>query len=350
MPNENEGLGTLAKGLLFVFMVVGAVGGGALGQSIGGERTGLLLGAGVGLVLVGFAYYPIARAANSTVTPTGRRWHNLNTIRGVPIQRYAAFNPGLGVAAIAGAIGRATSAWLGFLFFLVAFVAAVVFYRRFHTRRLVAGLTARREYASAHGHEYRDRELNLLGDRWNGIYPNRTVVLQPFGVVAGETDGLPWTVFDSMQLSADGRRVGLPGAERARRTVWVVHLPVAYPRLRLIHDSAPSFVSAAKRREAAAVARLEAEPAAQDFANAAAAAGALELTEERGLPDWWLEGRDLITAAPAPDDDVPIPPERLVGTLDSLLALARVLTTAPLGHHGTRPTTDVPLRAEVRQA
>src|SRR5262245_54509823 len=118
MSNNNEGLGLVAKGLLFVLALVGAGVGGALGESVGGGgRTGLLVGAGLGLILVGFVYYPIARGVNSRVTPDGRVWHNLNTIRGVPIQRYAAFTPALGVASLAGAIGRVTSAWMGFLFF-----------------------------------------------------------------------------------------------------------------------------------------------------------------------------------------------------------------------------------------
>jgi hypothetical protein len=69
-----------------------------------------------------------------------------------------------------------------------------VVYRRFHTKRLLAGLLSRRDCAAAHGLHYQERELNLLGNRWDALYQSRTVVLQPFGVLelSAERDLPDW--------------------------------------------------------------------------------------------------------------------------------------------------------------
>ncbi|GAA4972559.1 hypothetical protein GCM10025331_77990 [Actinoplanes utahensis] len=328
-----------ATGALFALFVAGLGVGGAAGSALIGGTTGLLVGAGTALILSGFAYWFLARALNSTATAGGRVWHDESTVNRIPIQRFAALNPALGVALYTGAIGRATAGWFGCLLFVIAVVAALVLYRRFLNRQRLALLAPRRDYATAHGLHYRDSDLLAVDGRWTDLYPT-AAALAPAGVLGGEIDGLPYTVFDTMQLSEDGRTVGVAAREQVRRTVWVIHLPAAYPRLRLTHARLSRFMNTTRRRESAEAATLEAADTA--FHEAALAAGVLPYTLQHDLSDWWLEGRDLITARTAPATGQPFPPADLITVATTLAGLARLFTSPPLDAYGTTPQHGVP--------
>lgn len=334
-----EGYGMAATGALFALFVVGLGVGGMTGSAVIGGTTGLLVGAGTALILAGPVYWLGARSINSTMTPDGRVWHNESTINSIPVQRFAAFNPALGVALYTGAIGRVTAGWFGCLLFTAAVIAAVVLYQRFHRQRLLALLAARRDYATAHGLHYRDSDLLAVDGRWTDLYPT-AAALAPTGVLGGETGGLPYTIFDTEQLSADGRTVGVPASERARRTVWVIHLPAAYPRLRATRGGLSRFMNATRRRESEDNVQLETSDTA--FREAAVAAGVLTHTVQHDLGDWWIEGRDLIAARPARANEQPIPPADLITTVTALAGLAHLFTTPPLNGFGTAPAHGVP--------
>jgi hypothetical protein len=127
-----------------------------------------------------------------------------------------------------------------------------------------------------------------------------------YGVVGGESAGLPFTVFDALVLSPGGL------ASRAV-TTWVVHLPVVLPTTTADTpdgdsdgdpDSDPDSDPAQIRSDSPALVRE------------LAAAGLVDALAAAGFRRWRIEGWDLVCVGPA------------AAASDELAATAEALTTA----------------------
>jgi hypothetical protein len=104
------------------------LGGLVLGFRITGEPGwATLIGAAVLVVTCGL-HYLLGLAANSTVTPEGRVWHDRSTVSGVPMQVMGIIvNLVFALLLVAIALGHWTTGAVGVLFFLVVAVGAAVF-------------------------------------------------------------------------------------------------------------------------------------------------------------------------------------------------------------------------------
>lgn len=97
-----------------------------------GEKFGWLA-AGILMLVAAGLHHLLAMTLNSTVTPQGRVWHNRNTFTGMPMQLsgtlpFVAF----ALIGVAVSIGEWTSALVGLIFFVVAFVALLAVAFRLH--------------------------------------------------------------------------------------------------------------------------------------------------------------------------------------------------------------------------
>lgn len=327
--------------------------------------TAVRVGEGVGarfavaaVFLAGAALHrAFAWAVNSEVTPEGRIWHELHTYGGVPVEKVTPVWVLVGLAALAMVVAALTTTLIGWLAFGVLVVGSLVAWTRRREGALIAGLRDRRELARQRGWHYQDRASGLPA-RWRDLIGWRYATITPLGVFAGEVDGLPFTVFDSV--------VGLDGVEgQAPRTTWVVHLPVAFPRvdvgpgrdevlrafgvtgsvdrffervfeqgeLPTAPDPSPTGSGPAARcPDAPELARDLLTPAVRAAADAA------------GLLAWRIVGPDLLVSSP--EHLRPLPLDEVVARVEGLAALGRAVVDAVGDRHGTTPAVEPPFAAE----
>lgn len=363
-----------------------------------------LVMAGV-MVLLAPLHWLLGLALNSERTPSGRRWHDRHTIYDVPLQygfhlqlvvAWILVSVALGqvtfplygwllfggvpaaalavyahrdrerlplstrvgggfllvsLAGVAIEVGRAAGPRYGWLMFAgVPLVVLLVLLRR-SSRRQLRSVADRKTLAAERGWLYRDRAADLAL-RWKDLLGRRAAyTVGPFGVLAGEASGLPFTAFDSE-----------PGEPASRLTYWAVHLPVAYPRVQ-VHGKEETFGEWANQFSPAFSAFVDGGPSALTGSlpppapttpddlraeTAEAAFGQALLTPQvrattvaLGLVGWCIEGRDLLLTRqpgrPHTAEDVEQVALRLIG-------LARQLPADLADRFGSPPSTDVPLR------
>jgi hypothetical protein len=385
------GLGCLMPALAIAIIFAGVGAGVAL---TGGDdvQSAILVGAGV-MVLLAPLHWLLGLALNSERTPSGRRWHDRHTYFDQPVQY--GFGPQLVLALILGsialgqltsplygwllfggvpavalagyglldkerrlgpvsnwvvgyalvalvigaiAVGRTAGTLYGWLLFGGALLVALAVYVRGGSRRQLRSVADRKEFAAGRGWLYQDQGGDLAL-RWQDLYGKKAAyTIGPFGVLAGEAEGLPFTVFDSE-----------PGGAETRRTYWAVHLPVAYPRVQ-VHmarwsrpDELFSAFASGVPPAPATPDDLRAETADAAFGQALLTPQVRSATVAWGLVGWRIEGRDLILerqrAKPHTADEVAQVAARLAG-------LARQLPADLAGRFGAPPGTDVPLRGQ----
>jgi hypothetical protein len=147
------------------------------------------------------------------------------------------------------------------------------------------------------GHAWTKKTDPALPRRWKALYGQGIYQMVPFGVLGGELDGFPFTVFDSAKPPT---------------TTWVVHLPVAYPRLAVGKPSwdtgdivAPVTSGASARDVEGVIAQrragltgddLQPDTADDGFGRALLTPHVRHLTLAHQLVGWQIEHRDLILA------------------------------------------------------
>jgi hypothetical protein len=263
------------------------------------------------LVLTGGGAFALGVRLNSTVGPRGRVWTERHTLGGVPMQRAAlTVHAGLVLLALVGALGVATGSVAAFVGGLAAALALAVAVPALVRARRQTATTDRRAALVERG--WRGWEADRdLPRRWEvqrfwregrhreGPAHDRSPYRGPaYGVVGGESAGLPFTVFDALVLS--------PGALASRAvTTWVVHLPVVLPTTTAdTPDSDPDSDAAQIRSDSPALVRE------------LAAAGLVDALAAAGFRRWRIEGWDLVCVGPA------------AAAPDDLAATAEALTTA----------------------
>src|SRR5690606_10738972 len=172
--------------------------------------TAVRVGEGVGarfavaaVFLAGAALHrAFAWAVNSEVTPEGRIWHELHTYGGVPVEKVTPVWVLVGLAALAMVVAALTTTLIGWLAFGVLVVGSLVAWTRRREGALTAGLRDRRELARHRGGSCQARASGMPAG-WRALTGWRSATITPLGVFAGEVDGLPFTVFDSV-VGLDG--------------------------------------------------------------------------------------------------------------------------------------------------
>src|SRR5579859_7355116 len=215
------GLGWLTPVLIIIICLVCPFGAVAL-IGVHNALAGLLIGSGF-IVLLSPIHWLLGFALNSEMKPSGRRWHNRHTAFGSPIQY--GFVPQLLLALTIGslALGKLTSPLYGWLLFASVPVVGLTGAIMLDTRKQLRSVADRKELAAERGWFYEDKN-SQLGKRWQDLLGKQEAILiSPFGVLAGEVEGLPFTVFDRLQSKRP-----------THWTYWVIHLPVAYPRVQMV--------------------------------------------------------------------------------------------------------------------
>lgn len=354
------GLGWISP-IMFILVLVG---GGLAGVAL--APYGVPVGASVAIAMVvgGTAFGSIARALNSTRTADGRTWHDTHTYFGAPIHKGVGMYWLSAMIAVSIVAGNHTAAWVGWVVFGAALVGALIAYSSYRSRRGLSGVTDRKELAQRRDWFYKDTEM-LLPRRWKKVYGGRVVnEIRPFGIVAGELDSIPFTAFDA--------ETGAP-EDRQRQTTWVVHLPVAYPRL-VMRGGTPQTAEKTRRGEkpefsetfdtlfgetgteppapqpdAASRAAREAPggrprpDADDDFGQAVLTPRVREATVHHGLLDWEIADRDLIFRSTS--SETSLPADEVARVAERLVELARLFPADLAERYGTEPTTDIPFEA-----
>jgi hypothetical protein len=343
------GLGCLSPIVLGVFAVAAVV-----TYAVVAERGGFAPGIAAALVLLasGVVNWLLGRALNSRRTPEGREWHDTHTVNDQPMQDWTV--PPVLVALVVGSVAlayevwRSTSPFLGVVAFLVVIVGLMVAYGGYRTRRRLAGVADEREkLARAQGWHYQAKASGLA-ERWQDLIGWRAYSIAPYGVVSGELQGLPFTVFDS--------ETGLDGRTEVPSTTWVVHLPVAYPRLvvpvlqrslaeQMGPDPARTFSDFVSGRAGLGpdltADDLRAESENTGFAELLLTPQVRQATINYGLMGWRIEGRDLIFVSA--ERSTPPTPDEIVERAERLVSLARLFPAEVAQRYGAEPTTDIPL-------
>jgi len=270
-------------------------------------------------------HWLLGLALNFEWTPSGRGWHDQHTYFDMPVQY--GFVPQLVFALILGsiALGRLSSQLYGWLLFggvpvvaLVGYFVAMLGYFGIRLRRQLRSVADRKEFAAGRGWLY-ERMSSDLGLRWQDLFGKKAAdTMRPFGVLADEVEGLPFTAFDSE-----------PGGPETRRTYWAIHLPVAYPRVQ-VHASRQNWPD-----------DLRAETANTAFGLALLTPQVRSATVALGLVGWRIEGRDLILER---QPDKPYTANEVAQVAVRLAELTSQLPTDLASRFGAPPSTDIPLR------
>ena len=310
--------------------------------------AGVLLALGIQLGASPVHWY-LGRALNSRRTPQGREWHNTHMFSAAPMQYGAAVHVGLALLVVAVVVGvRTSSVIVGVIAFFgtpIAVLVASGFYDRWRRMR---GVADRKRLARTRGWQYKNFSLFLV-DRWMDLFGKKSLsAIRPFGIVAGQLDGVPFTVFDSQAWMPVP-----PGIVERRHTTWVVHLPVAYPRV-VVWNMSPEAAAQFRagwsifdiRRYAVLAGwandgELVVDARNTDFAHALWTPEIREATLAHRLFDWRIEGRDLIWSEAR---ETPPTADELVRVAEHLVELARVFPPELAERYGTEPTTDLPLQ------
>jgi len=298
----------------------------------------------------------IARGLNSERTPHGRVWHNRHTLNGAPIQNITwvlVFAAGIGVM-----IGLWMISWLAAVGGVVAVLILTIAGSSYvENLRQQNGLGDRRELADTRGWRFR-RKDTALASRLKAAHGKAALRAIPFGVVAGEIDDLPFTSFDTEFPSIVSTR---PGTERTRRTMWMVHLPVALPEIEVVVGTHPD----GSPRQTGIFDKIpgrfwddvplpfdgnQLRAVTDDLAygNALLTPQVRRVTEQYQLDKWRIVGRDLMWASERPGNTAPLAAAALADGAQHLVALARALPSSVVEQYGTTPKTGVPFRTPTR--
>jgi hypothetical protein len=315
----------------------------ALAMSVTFVGAGLLNGA-------------IGRPLNTTTVDGKRMPSDRHTFNGIPMQYCGVIFYTLAGLAVVVAIWVAANPWVAVASAIVLVIGLFVrAYRRDNAKR-ATGLDDRPGLAAERGWRYVAQDYDFA-KRMVTAHGRAARSNIPFGIMAGEIDGVPFTAFDT--------RFGFPTGhgnitEPHRRTTWLVHLPVnlpaawvlvgaqsdGSPRLALTLPKVPGVtfwldVDLPFTRDRLAVADCEDEA----FAGALLTPRVAEVTELYQLDKWQLAGRDLVYSVDRDDEDGPLPAADVAATADRLVVLATAVTDDLADRFGSPPDTDVPFRA-----
>jgi hypothetical protein len=320
---------------------------------------------------------------NSERTPEGRRPLDVHTFNGLPMQHWVFWYPLCSAIVIGLVLAANDEAGWSRTVFIAAVVGVVVYLvvlRRGAARSrppgseegdlLFPGADAavprtRRELAAERGWRF-EHLARDLPDRWRERYA--TTALLPQDVLAGEVDGLPFTIFDTpVRAGSTTDRL------ESYRTVVMVHLPVALPDVQLrprllpeaeqlLDDPEDPYVIAdlppwhcdllPRARGLSAVEAGETDPemvAESDlpgFADALVTPEVRAQTVRHRLPGWRIHGRDLVFAGlPGRKRDAAYSPGQALAVVTGLVAVARALPSGVVREYGAAPTGELPLAA-----
>ncbi len=249
-------------------------------------------------------------------------------------------------------VGRLTSPILGWITFAGVIVGSFLGLSSWRERRHRRATREREALARQRGWHYAPRAGDLPR-RWKDLVGWKVNAIVPFGVVAGDVRGLPFTVFDSM-YDLDGQAGDRPC------TTYALHLPVAYPRIGVFlqapmpttefpwPDGSPSSLADFGRSMAAGPPELRVRCDIPGFGAAMVSDEVRAATLASGLVSWRIEGRDLLFTTPPRQP--PTPPGEIVATLDHLAALAHRFPPAAARDYSAPPTTDIPFAGAVASA
>jgi len=343
---------TLLVGIFFAGIYAGLI---LTGES--NAFVGLLVGSGL-VALLAPLHWLLGLALNSEMKPSGRIWNNQHTFFGTPIQYGFVTQLVLALTSGSVALGKLTSPLYGWLLFGGSLVLALISAIMLGGQRLLGTVADRKQFAAERGWLYEDKN-SQLGQRWEDLFGKKNVILMnPFGVLAGEVEGLPFTAFDSP-----------PGKSKTRRTYWAIHLPVAYPRVQMVKTIAEedrknlnaafeTFFAPGGPRADPQVGKIlndfsKKKPLTPDnlgaqtrntaFGKALLTLPVRSATVEFGLVGWRIEGRDLIFERGC---STPFTANEVVQTAVYLAKLARTFPADLADRFGTPPSTDIPLHGK----
>jgi hypothetical protein len=353
------GVGWLSPILIIASLVTGAlVGSAASGGHEGTARSvSLFIGLAVVLALAP-VHWLVGRMVNSEPGPNGRVWFDQHTFANAPMQNIAFGQAWVAVALMSLGVGHVTSAWAGWAMFGGAVVGALLLRHRGRLRRQTRSVADREQAARANGWRYRNRDTGLAL-RWKETFGRRIYTMVPFGILSGEHDGMPFTVF--------GTEVAMRPNEV--QTICVVHLPVSYPTVRV--DIGPSsappptpeqfarafdqqpgqgfdqnFVDAMAARLRINPEDVRPTPADDAFGQALLTPAVRELTARHRLFRWRIQGRDLIYEGPEEDTSPAV--AEVLKLVAAMVELAHGFPPGLAERYGTSPTTDIPLVDQAR--
>jgi hypothetical protein len=254
---------------------------------------------------------------NSVVGPHGRVRTARYALGGVPVQRTAlAVHAVLVLLAVAGALGAATRSAAAVVSGLAAALALGVAGPALVRARAQTATTEPRSALTELGWRVWEADRDLprrwevqrfwregrhRGGGWRSPYRGPA-----YGIVGGESGGLPFTAFDALVLS--------PSALAKRPvTTWVVHLPAVLP------------TTCADATDAGAAVLRSDSPA---LARELVAAGLVDALAAAGFRRWRIEGWDLVCVGP------PAGPDELAETARALTAAAAAIAEPVLRTHG----------------
>jgi hypothetical protein len=286
-------------------------------------------------------HWLVARRLNSTGTGEDRRWHDRHTLNELPIQNLVSFHLVAALIVTSTLVGGLTSPAVAWGVFFGGLLIALIAWLGYRSRRRQRSVDDRRELARVRGWRYKKTDPGLPR-RWKALYGQGIYQIAPFGVLGGELDGFPFTVFDS--------------AKAPRTTTWVVHLPVAYPRLAVgepswVTDDIVTLVTngasardidqvIAQRRAGLTGDDLQPDTADDGFGQALLTPHVRHLTLAYQLVGWQIEHRDLILARKR---EIPYTASEVLQIAERLIELAKLFPTEAAHSHGRQPTFDVPL-------
>ncbi|MDD9369290.1 MAG: hypothetical protein PV358_04185 [Acidimicrobiales bacterium] len=334
------GLGWISPVLLVVTLIAGAGAAAAIGSH--GDAAAALAVAAV-LVAGAAVTWALGRQLNREQTADGWVRTFQHTCMDTPMEHTSLGFVVFALIILATVIGRATSPLLGWLTFAAVLVGAWVLVSGRRKARFLRLVADREEYADQRGWRYTPL-ARTIGERWKEVLGWRAASIGGFGVVSGELNGLPFTVFDSM-TGLDLRTSDVP------RTIWAVHLPVALPRLVVkrpytaVGELARELFADALGESLSERAPLRPEDVQADcdvpgFAEALLTPEVRSATAASELAGWEIAGRDLVFTSL--ETGVTMSPTQIDAVLHRLVALAHTFSPEVVGRYSVPPSTDVP--------
>jgi hypothetical protein len=224
------------------------------------------------------------------------------------------------------AIGQVAT-WLGWVALVGLPVGTLFLWAAVARARIRAGIKPRRELARQRGWRWTDDAAELR-ERWKDDQGEQTYGRGAFGALAGEIEGLPFTVWETHEIDPNGKPVSAYADKRC--TGWAVHLPVAYPPLTMGADG-PVTEHA-------------------EFGHWLWTTNVWQATNEGHLIGWRLDGRDLILIRASPEPTRPFTADEVLATATALVRLARTFPADLADRFSTTLVTGIPLAAPATTA